>query len=101
MRTVVLRKILALAVVPVTTAALAGGMFQPAHADKARHQVAKERPGRPAGMAAARGERPRLVVAGLRERLAEHCGEETAAPEELGGGLEPIGDPPATYVCDR
>ena len=33
--------------------------------------------------------------------LAEHCGEETAAPEELGGGLEPIGDPPATYVCDR
>ena len=34
--------------------------------------------------------------------LAEHCGEETAAPEELGGGgLEPIGDAPGTYVYDR
>jgi polyhydroxyalkanoate synthase subunit PhaC len=34
--------------------------------------------------------------------LAEHCGEETAAPGELGGGgLEPIGDAPGTYVYDR
>lgn len=85
----------------LSTSGHIAAMVNPSGNDKARHQVAKERPGRPAGMAAARGERPRLVVAGLRERLAEHCGEETAAPEELGGGLEPTGDAPATYVCDR
>ncbi len=34
--------------------------------------------------------------------LAERCGEEVAAPGELGGvGLEPIGDAPGTYVYDR
>jgi polyhydroxyalkanoate synthase subunit PhaC len=34
--------------------------------------------------------------------LAERCGEEKAAPEELGGGgLLPIGDAPGTYVYDR
>jgi polyhydroxyalkanoate synthase subunit PhaC len=34
--------------------------------------------------------------------LAERCGEEKAAPEELGGGgLVPIGSAPGTYVYDR
>jgi polyhydroxyalkanoate synthase subunit PhaC len=34
--------------------------------------------------------------------LAERSGEEIAAPTELGGGgLEPIGDAPGTYVYDR
>jgi len=34
--------------------------------------------------------------------LAERCGQEQAAPAELGGGgLVPIGDAPGTYVYDR
>jgi polyhydroxyalkanoate synthase subunit PhaC len=34
--------------------------------------------------------------------LAERCGEEKAAPDELGGGgLAPIGDAPGTYVYDH
>jgi poly(3-hydroxyalkanoate) synthetase len=34
--------------------------------------------------------------------LAQRCGEERAAPEELGGrGLEPLGDAPGTYVYDH
>jgi polyhydroxyalkanoate synthase subunit PhaC len=34
--------------------------------------------------------------------LAERCGEEQAAPEELGGGgLAPISEAPGTYVYDR
>jgi hypothetical protein len=33
--------------------------------------------------------------------LAERCGEERAAPGELGGGLVPIGDAPGTYVYDH
>ena len=34
--------------------------------------------------------------------LAERCGEETAAPAELGGGgLAPICDAPGTYVYDH
>ena len=34
--------------------------------------------------------------------LAERCGEEEAAPAELGGGgLAPICDAPGTYVYDR
>jgi hypothetical protein len=37
-----------------------------------------------------------------RRKLAERCGEETAAPGELGGGgLEPICDAPGTYVYDH
>ena len=34
--------------------------------------------------------------------LAERCGEEVAAPDELGGGrLAPLNDAPGTYVYDR
>jgi polyhydroxyalkanoate synthase len=34
--------------------------------------------------------------------LAERCGEEKAAPGELGGGgLAPICDAPGTYVYDH
>ena len=34
--------------------------------------------------------------------LAERCGEEKAAPGELGGGgLEPICDAPGTYIYDH
>jgi polyhydroxyalkanoate synthase len=34
--------------------------------------------------------------------LGERCGEEQAAPTELGGGgLAPIGDAPGTYIYDR
>ncbi len=34
--------------------------------------------------------------------LAERCGEEKAAPAELGGGgLAPICDAPGTYVYDH
>jgi poly(3-hydroxyalkanoate) synthetase len=34
--------------------------------------------------------------------LAGRCGEERAAPAELGGGgLEPLGAAPGTYVHDR
>jgi poly(3-hydroxyalkanoate) synthetase len=50
------------------------------------------------------GERlSRLVIAReAADWLAERCGDEQAAPAELGGGgLEPIGEAPGTYVYDH
>ena len=86
----------------LSTSGHIAAMVNPPGNEKARYQVAKECPEDPQEWLR-RAENchgswwPDYVA-----WLAERCGEEKAAPGELGGGgLAPIGDAPGTYVYDH
>ncbi len=86
----------------LSTSGHIAAMVNPPGNEKARYQVAKDCPEDPQEWLR-RAESYRGSwwpdYAGW---LAERCGEETAAPGELGGaGLAPLGDAPGTYVYDR
>jgi len=86
----------------LSTSGHVAAMVNPPGNEKARYQMAKECPEDPQ-------EWLRLAETchgswwpDYADWLAERCGEEKAAPEELGGGgLEPICDAPGTYVYDH
>jgi polyhydroxyalkanoate synthase subunit PhaC len=86
----------------LSTSGHIAAMVNPPTNEKARYQVAKDCPEDPQQWLR-RAESYRGSwwpdYAGW---LAERCGEETAAPDELGGaGLAPLSDAPGTYVYDR
>ncbi len=86
----------------LSTSGHIAAMVNPPGNEKARYQVAKDCPEDPREWLR-RAESCRGSwwpdYAGW---LAERCGEETAAPDELGGGrLTPLCDAPGTYVYDR
>jgi poly[(R)-3-hydroxyalkanoate] polymerase subunit PhaC len=86
----------------LSTSGHIAAMVNPPGNEKARYQVGKDCPEDP-------GEWLRHAETGrgswwpdYASWLHEHCGEETFAPGELGGGgLAPLGDAPGTYVYDR
>jgi polyhydroxyalkanoate synthase len=86
----------------LSTSGHIAAMVNPPDNPKARYQIAKECPADPQ-------EWLRLAETchgswwpDYADWLAERCGEERAAPADLGGGgLEPIGDAPGTYVYDH
>ena len=86
----------------LSTSGHIAAMVNPPGNAKARYQLAKECPEDPQ-------EWLRLAETchgswwpDYADWLAERCGEEQAAPAELGGGgLEPIGEAPGTYVYDH
>jgi poly[(R)-3-hydroxyalkanoate] polymerase subunit PhaC len=86
----------------LSTSGHIAAMVNPPNNPKARYQIAKECPADPQ-------EWLRLAETchgswwpDYADWLAERCGEERAAPADLGGGgLEPIGDAPGTYVYDH
>jgi len=86
----------------LSTSGHIAAMVNPPGNPKARYQLAKECPADPQ-------EWLRLAETchgswwpDYADWLAERCGEEQAAPAELGGGgLEPIGEAPGTYVYDH
>ena len=86
----------------LSTSGHIAAMVNPPANDKARYQLAKECPEDPQ-------EWLRLAETchgswwpDYADWLAERCGEEKAAPDELGGGgLAPICDAPGTYVYDH
>jgi polyhydroxyalkanoate synthase subunit PhaC len=86
----------------LSTSGHVAAMVNPPDNAKARYQMAKECPDDPQ-------EWLRLAETchgswwpDYADWLAERCGEETAAPGELGGGgLVPICDAPGTYVYDH
>jgi polyhydroxyalkanoate synthase len=85
----------------LSTSGHIAAMVNPPGNEKARYQVAKESPEDPQEWLRHAQSCHGTWWPDHASWLAEHCGEETAAPEELGGGgLEPIGDAPGTYVYD-
>jgi polyhydroxyalkanoate synthase len=86
----------------LSTSGHVAAMVNPPGNDKARYQMAKECPEDPQ-------EWLRLAETchgswwpDYANWLAERCGEEKAAPDDLGGsGLTPICDAPGTYVYDH
>ena len=70
--------------------------------EKARYQIAKESPEDPQEWLRLAETRHGSWWPDYASWLAERCGEERAAPGELGGGgLAPVGDAPGTYVYDH
>jgi polyhydroxyalkanoate synthase subunit PhaC len=92
----------------LSTSGHIAAMVNPAGNEKASYQVAKECP---PGWPGPEGPQEWLRLAGscrgswwpdYAAWLAEHCGEEKAAPAAPGGsGLAPICDAPGTYVHDH
>src|SRR5580692_4484432 len=86
----------------LSTSGHVAAMVNPPGNEKAKYQLAKECPEDPQ-------EWLRLAETchgswwpDYASWLAERCGEEKAAPAELGGGgLAPLGDAPGTYVYDH
>ena len=77
-------------------------MVNPPGNDKARYQVVKDCPEDPAEWLHRAETCHGSWWPDYADWLAERCGEEHAAPAELGGGgLTPICDAPGTYVYDR
>ena len=86
----------------LSTSGHVAAMVNPPGNEKARYQIAKECPEDPEQWLLHAETRHGSWWPDYTGWLAERCGEEKAAPEELGGGgLEPIGDAPGTYVYDR
>jgi polyhydroxyalkanoate synthase len=86
----------------LSTSGHIAAMVNPPGNDKASYQVAKECPQDPQEWLH-RAETCRgSWWPDYADWLAERCGEETAAPGELGGGgLAPVSDAPGTYVYDH
>ena len=86
----------------LSTSGHIAAMVNPPGNEKARYQVAKDSPEDPQEWLRHAENCHGSWWPDCASWLAERCGEEVAAPGELGGGgLEPIGDAPGTYVYDR
>jgi polyhydroxyalkanoate synthase len=86
----------------LSTSGHIAAMVNPPGNDKARYQVAKDTPQDPAEWLRRAETCHGSWWPDHAAWLAERCGEEQAAPTELGGGgLAPICDAPGTYVYDR
>jgi len=86
----------------LSTSGHVAAMVNPPDNAKARHQLAKECPEDPQEWLRRAQTRHGSWWPDYADWLAERCGEEKAAPTELGGGgLEPISDAPGTYVYDH
>jgi polyhydroxyalkanoate synthase subunit PhaC len=86
----------------LSTSGHIAAMVNPPDNPKARYQLAKECPEDPQEWLRLAETRQGSWWPDYADWLAERCGEEKAAPTELGGGgLEPICDAPGTYVYDH
>jgi polyhydroxyalkanoate synthase len=86
----------------LSTSGHIAAMINPPGNEKARYQVAKECPEDPQEWLRHAGNYHGSWWPDYASWLTERCGEEKAAPGELGGGgLELICDAPGTYVYDR
>src|SRR5215831_2920179 len=86
----------------LSTSGHVAAMVNPPGNDKARYQVAKDCPEDPQDWLRRAETCHGSWWPDYAGWLAEHCGEEKAAPDELGGsGLAPICDAPGTYVYDH
>jgi polyhydroxyalkanoate synthase subunit PhaC len=86
----------------LSTSGHVAAMVNPPGNEKARYQVAKECPEDPQEWLRHAENGHGSWWPDHASWLAERCGEERAAPGELGGGgLEPLADAPGTYVHDR
>ena len=86
----------------LSTSGHIAAMVNPPGNDKARYQVAKESPADPQEWLRSAETCHGSWWPDYAGWLAERCGEETAAPDEFGGGgLVPICDAPGTYVYDH
>ncbi|HEY1917805.1 MAG TPA: alpha/beta fold hydrolase [Streptosporangiaceae bacterium] len=86
----------------LSTSGHVAAMVNPPGNEKARYQVARESPEDPQGWLRLAETCHGSWWPDYADWLAERCGEEKAAPEELGGaGLAPVCDAPGTYVYDR
>jgi polyhydroxyalkanoate synthase len=86
----------------LSTSGHIAAMVNPPGNQKARYQVAKDCPEDPQEWLRRADNCHGTWWPDYAAWLAERCGEEKAAPGELGGGgLAPIGDAPGTYVYDH
>ena len=86
----------------LSTSGHVAAMVNPPGNEKARYQVAKDCPEDPQDWLRRAETCHGSWWPDYAGWLAEHCGEERAAPDELGGnGLAPICDAPGTYVYDH
>jgi poly[(R)-3-hydroxyalkanoate] polymerase subunit PhaC len=86
----------------LSTSGHIAAMVNPPGNDKARYQMAKDCPADPQEWLRRAETCHGSWWPDYAEWLAERCGEEQAAPGELGGGgLAPICDAPGTYVYDH
>jgi polyhydroxyalkanoate synthase len=86
----------------LSTSGHIAAMVNPPGNEKARYQVAKDCPEDPREWLRHAESCHGSWWPDYAGWLAERCGEETAAPDELGGGrLAPLCDAPGTYVYDR
>jgi polyhydroxyalkanoate synthase subunit PhaC len=86
----------------LSTSGHIAAMVNPPGNAKARYQLAEECPDDPKDFLRHAESRQGSWWSDYANWLAERCGEENAAPAELGGsGLPPIGEAPGTYVYDR
>jgi polyhydroxyalkanoate synthase len=86
----------------LSTSGHVAAMVNPPGNEKARYQIAKESPEDPSEWLRLAETRHGSWWPDYAGWLAERCGEEKAAPAELGGGgLAPVGDAPGTYVYDH
>ena len=86
----------------LSTSGHVAAMVNPPGNDKARYQIAKECPEDPQEWLRRAETCHGSWWPDYASWLAERCGEEKAAPDELGGGgLTPICDAPGTYVYDH
>jgi polyhydroxyalkanoate synthase subunit PhaC len=86
----------------LSTSGHVAAMVNPPGNEKARYQLAKQCPEDPQEWLHQAETCHGSWWPDYASWLAEHCGEEKAAPGELGGGgLPPVGDAPGTYVYDH
>jgi len=86
----------------LSTSGHIAAMVNPPGNEKARYQLAQECPDDPKEWLRRAEARQGTWWSDYAGWLSEHCGEENAAPTEMGGsGLSPIGEAPGTYVYDR
>ena len=86
----------------LSTSGHIAAMVNPPGNEKARYQLAQECPDDPKEWLRRAETRHGSWWSDYAQWLAERCGQENAAPTELGGsGLLPICDAPGTYVYDR
>jgi polyhydroxyalkanoate synthase len=86
----------------LSTSGHIAAMVNPPEGTKARYQLAKECPQDPEEWLRRAETCDGSWWPDYADWLAERCGDEQAAPAELGGGgLEPIGEAPGTYVYDH
>ncbi|HEY2441512.1 MAG TPA: alpha/beta fold hydrolase [Streptosporangiaceae bacterium] len=86
----------------LSTSGHVAAMVNPPGNDKARYQIAKQSPEDPAEWLRSAETCHGSWWPDYADWLADRCGEEKAAPAELGGGgLMPACDAPGTYVYDH